>query len=151
MDRTLAAAPDIAAETLASARDPAGAAAELLAHASVSTFLGAGPSRATAAFGAAKLFEGPQRYGVVQDLEEWAHAQYFVSGPATPVVVVAPSGASRDRAEELLVEMSIIGAPTIFIGDISDERPGPLAHASCRSRARSTNRSQRSSPGYLSP
>ena len=32
-------------------------------------------SRAAAAFGAAKLFEGPQRYGVAQDLEEWAHEQ----------------------------------------------------------------------------
>ena len=83
----------------------------------MTTFIGAGPSRATAAFGAAKLFEGPQRYGVDQDLEEWAHEQYFVSGASTPVVVVAPSGAAHDRAMELLAEMAYLGVPSVVVSD----------------------------------
>ena len=76
----------------------------------MTTYLGAGPSKASALFGAAKLFEGPQRYGVAQDLEEWAHEQYFISGPATPIVVIAPDGPSFGRAQELLDEMRFIGA-----------------------------------------
>src|SRR5207237_1961795 len=103
-----------AGKTLDASAEPARRAAGLIATAPITTFLGAGPSRASAAFGAAKLFEGPQRYGVVQDLEEWAHEQYFVSGPTTPTVVVAPVGASRDRAAELLAELAFIGAPAIL-------------------------------------
>jgi glucosamine--fructose-6-phosphate aminotransferase (isomerizing) len=121
VDQALALAPGLAAETLEMSAAPAGAAAARIADAAVTTYLGAGPSRASAAFGAAKLFEGPQRYGVVQDLEEWAHEQYFVSGPATPVVVVAPSGASRDRAGELLAEMDYIGAPSVLVSDRIDD------------------------------
>ena len=126
IELALAAAPDLASRTLELAAEPAEAVAELLASADTTTFLGAGPSRATAAFGAAKLFEGPQRYGVAQDLEEWAHEQYFVSGPGTPVVVVAPAGASRDRAGELLDEMAFIGAPAVLLSDVVDD---PIASA----------------------
>ena len=121
VDQALALAPGLAAETLEISAAPARAAAARIADAAVTTYLGAGPSRASAAFGAAKLFEGPQRYGVVQDLEEWAHEQYFVSGPATPVVLVAPSGASRDRAGELLGEMAFIGAPSVLVSDRIDD------------------------------
>lgn len=121
IDEGLARAPDLAQATLEIAEEPARRAAERLATAATSTFIGAGPSRATAAFGAAKLFEGPQRYGVVQDLEEWAHEQYFISGPGTPIVVVAPTGASRDRAGELLAEMAFIGAPAILVSDVVDD------------------------------
>ncbi|MEA2610186.1 MAG: hypothetical protein QOJ75_2429 [Chloroflexota bacterium] len=127
LDQALAAAPDLAARTLEMAEAPARVAAELIAASPISTFIGAGPSRATAAFGAAKLFEGPQRYGVVQDLEEWAHEQYFISGPTTPIVVVAPTGASRDRAAELLAEMAFVHAPTIVVSDLIDDRAATLA------------------------
>ena len=127
LDAGLAAAPELAARTLDAAEEPARQAAELIAAAPISTFLGAGPSLASAAFGAAKLFEGPQRYGVVQDLEEWAHEQYFVSGPTTPIIVVAPTGASRDRAAELLHEMAFIGAPAVLVSDQVDDRAAELA------------------------
>ena len=121
LDASIERAPALARATLELAAEPAKLAAERLAAAPTSTFIGAGPSRATAAFGAAKLFEGPQRYGVVQDLEEWAHEQYFISGPATPIVVIAPRGASRDRAAELLSEMAFIGAPAILVSDEVDD------------------------------
>ncbi len=117
----LDAAPELARETIRLATAPAQKAAELIAAAGISTFIGSGPHRAAAEFGAAKLFEGPQRYGVAQQLEEWAHEQYFVSGPTTPIVVVASSGAARDRAGELLEEMAFIGAPTILVSDVADD------------------------------
>ena len=121
LGRALENAPRLARETLALAEGPANTVAGLLARAPVTTFLGAGPHRATAEFGAAKLFEGPQRYGVAQQLEEWAHEQYFVSGSTTPVVVVAPTGASRDRAGELLAEMAYIGVPSVLVTDELDD------------------------------
>lgn len=117
----LLAAPQLARETIRLATGPADQAAELIAAAGTSTFIGSGPHRASAEFGAAKLFEGPQRYGVAQQLEEWAHEQYFVSGPTTPIVVIAPSGAAHDRAGELLAEMAFIGAPTILVSDLIDD------------------------------
>ncbi len=120
-DAALQAAPQLARETIRLATGPADQAAELIAAAGTSTFIGSGPHRASAEFGAAKLFEGPQRYGVAQQLEEWAHEQYFVSGPTTPIVVIAPSGAARDRAGELLAEMAFIGAPTILVSDLIDD------------------------------
>lgn len=113
----LAAAPVLARQTLEESARPAMAVAERWESAPLVTFLGAGPSRATAAFGAAKLFEGPQRIATVQDLEEWAHEEYFISGPTTPVAVVAPAGASFDRAQELLDELAFIEAPVAVVTD----------------------------------
>jgi glucosamine 6-phosphate synthetase-like amidotransferase/phosphosugar isomerase protein len=50
-------------------------------------------------------------------LEEWAHEEYFVSGAGTPVVMVAPSGASFDRATEILSELQFIGADSVLVSD----------------------------------
>jgi glucosamine--fructose-6-phosphate aminotransferase (isomerizing) len=119
LELALSDAPRLARETLQRAASPAADAAPAIAEAAVTTFLGAGPSRAAAAFGAAKLFEGAQRYGVAQDLEEWAHEQFFVSGPTTPVVVVAPAGPSLPRALELLAEMRAIDAPAFVVSDVA--------------------------------
>jgi glucosamine--fructose-6-phosphate aminotransferase (isomerizing) len=127
IDVALEMAPDLIDRTIALSSPGAQESAERWATAPVTTFLGAGPSFASAAFGAAKLFEGPQRWGVVEDLEEWAHLEYFVSGPSTPLVVVAPSGASRDRAAELLAEMAFIGAPATLVSDVSSDDAASLA------------------------
>lgn len=119
LDATLAVAPGLARETLERADGAARDAARTIAAAPVTTYLGVGPSRGAASFGAAKLIEGAQRYGVAQDLEEWAHEQFFISGPGTPIVVVAPSGPSRPRALELLAEMNAIGAPAFLVSDVA--------------------------------
>jgi glucosamine--fructose-6-phosphate aminotransferase (isomerizing) len=127
-EQTLAGTPRLAGETLAGLDAPARTAAAAIAAAPVTTFLGAGPSRGTAAFGAAKLFEGAQRYGVAQDLEEWAHEQFFASGPGTPVVVIAPAGPSHSRAVELIAEMQAIGAPTYLVSDGAPPATLPAGH-----------------------
>ena len=90
--------PGQAATTLDWCDAPASGAAARMASARFVTFLGAGPNEATARFGAAKLFEGPQRLAVATNLEEWAHEEYFVTRPGDPVVLVAPAGAAHDRA-----------------------------------------------------
>jgi fructoselysine-6-P-deglycase FrlB-like protein/sugar/nucleoside kinase (ribokinase family) len=112
--------PAKARATLALAAGPARALAAKLAGQRWVTFLGAGPNEASARFGAAKLMEGPQILGVATNIEEWAHEEYFVSSPGTPVVMIAPSGAASDRATEILSELRFIGAQTALV---SDRRP----------------------------
>jgi fructoselysine-6-P-deglycase FrlB-like protein/sugar/nucleoside kinase (ribokinase family) len=112
--------PNLARQTLEQVNEPVQRLAESMANPDWLTFLGAGPNLATAQFGAAKLFEGPQQLGVATNIEEWAHEEYFVSGPGTPVFLIAPTGASFDRACEILTELNFIGANAAFI---SDTRP----------------------------
>ena len=109
--------PELAQQTLAETNQPALEVAQRVFKRNWITFLGAGPNLATARFGAAKLFEGPQKLGVSTNIEEWAHEEYFVSGVGTPVLLIAPTGASFDRANEILSELAFIGADTIFISD----------------------------------
>jgi glucosamine 6-phosphate synthetase-like amidotransferase/phosphosugar isomerase protein len=80
-------------------------------------FVGAGPHEAAAQFGAAKMCEGPQILGVATNLEEWAHEEYFVTEPGSPVVVVAPTGASSDRAREICDELRFLGADITIVTD----------------------------------
>jgi glucosamine--fructose-6-phosphate aminotransferase (isomerizing) len=89
------------------------------------TFLGAGPNEATARFGAAKLFEASQQIALATNTEEWAHEEYFITRPGDPVVVVAPAGAARDRAWEILSELQFIGADATVVSDV--EPPGGAA------------------------
>src|SRR5207247_3420172 len=117
-------APRLAAATLRENVGPAREVASRLIDVPWVAFLGAGPSEGSARFGAAKLFEGPQILGVATNLEEWAHEEYFVSGEDTPVVVVAPSGASFDRAAEILFELGFIGADVILVSD--NPPPAPV-------------------------
>jgi glucosamine 6-phosphate synthetase-like amidotransferase/phosphosugar isomerase protein len=71
--------PDLARRTLEEANEPVQKVAERFVKHDWLTFLGAGPNLATAHFGAAKMFEGPQKLGVATNIEEWAHEEYFVS------------------------------------------------------------------------
>jgi glucosamine--fructose-6-phosphate aminotransferase (isomerizing) len=112
--------PGLAQHTLEEANEPVQRLAERMVKHDWITFLAGGPNLATAHFGAAKLFEGPQKLGVATNMEEWAHEQYFVSGAGTPVFLIAPTGASFDRACEILSELNFIGADPVFI---SDTRP----------------------------
>jgi glucosamine--fructose-6-phosphate aminotransferase (isomerizing) len=118
--------PRLAEKTLRLSEGPAYAAAERLAGARMITFLGAGPNEASAKFGAAKLFEGAQQIALATNVEEWAHEQYFITRPSEPVVLVAPSGASSDRAAEILSELNYIEALPVFVGDQAPPLPALL-------------------------
>jgi sugar/nucleoside kinase (ribokinase family)/fructoselysine-6-P-deglycase FrlB-like protein len=118
--------PRLAEETLRLSEGPAYAAAQRLAGARMITFLGAGPNEASAKFGAAKLFEGAQQIALATNVEEWAHEQYFITRPGEPVVLVAPSGASTDRAAEILSELNYIDALPVIVGDQAPPLPALL-------------------------
>ena len=118
--------PELAQETLRLSDAVSRAAAARVAGARMTTFLGAGPSEASAKFGAAKLFEGAQQVALASNVEEWAHEQYFITRPGEPVILVAPRGASSDRAGEILSELEYIDALPIFVSD--HEPPGGALH-----------------------
>jgi glucosamine--fructose-6-phosphate aminotransferase (isomerizing) len=90
-------------------------AAELLGAAEDWVFLGSGPSYATALFSAAKLVEscGANAWG--QDIEEWAHIQFFNRQEHTPTCVIVPPGRSVNRALELLPYIKGIGRQTLVV------------------------------------
>jgi sugar/nucleoside kinase (ribokinase family)/fructoselysine-6-P-deglycase FrlB-like protein len=111
-----------AAKTLDGCHDAAAEIAARLVSGRFVTFLGAGPNEATARFGAAKLFEGSQQIAVATNVEEWAHEEYFITRPNDPVVIVAPTGAARDRAWEILSELEFIRADAVVVSDV--EPPG---------------------------
>ncbi len=90
--------------------------------------LGSGPSYATALVAAAKLFELPQLNGVPQEIEEWAHQQFFFTRPGKSVIfVIVPPGNSRDRAIEQINGMQELGATVIAICDTDDHEILSLA------------------------
>jgi sugar/nucleoside kinase (ribokinase family)/fructoselysine-6-P-deglycase FrlB-like protein len=116
--------PGLAAKTLDWCQDTAADLAARMTSGRFVTFLGAGPNEATARFGAAKLFEASQQIALATNVEEWAHEEYFITRPGDPVVVVAPAGAARDRAWEILSELEFIRADATVVSDV--EPPGQV-------------------------
>ncbi len=78
-------------------------------------FVGAGPSYATAFFSAAKLVESCGANAWAQDLEEWAHIQFFNRQERTPTCFIIPPGPSVERAQELLPYAKEIGRYTLLV------------------------------------
>jgi len=77
--------------------------------------IGGGPSFGTASFGRAKLIEAARVAAGAHELEEWAHEQFFCTGPGTVTIVVAPSGHSEDRAAEQLAAAREMGGTGVAV------------------------------------
>ncbi len=92
--------------------------------------IGAGPGYATARYCAAKFHEQLPWNGIPEDLEEWAHLQYFLTlawKERSAVFVLAPPGNSLDRAEELVEGIHDVGGRAIVVAHPEHGR-FPLAH-----------------------
>jgi glucosamine--fructose-6-phosphate aminotransferase (isomerizing) len=93
--------------------------------------IGAGPSRGTAQYCAAKFHEQMPINGVCTDLEEWAHLEYFLTlnwGKRSVVTVIAPPGNSFDRAQEIVTGIAGAGGRAIVVTQ-SPDAAFPGAHA----------------------
>jgi glutamine---fructose-6-phosphate transaminase (isomerizing) len=77
--------------------------------------VGGGPSLGTALFGRAKLVEAARAAGGAHELEEWAHEEFFCTGPGTMTIVLAPPGASHDRAVQQLTAARETRATTVAV------------------------------------
>ncbi len=111
--------PDFQAAATAETFELSAPVAEKLAHAlpdgATIDLLGGGPSLATAFFGRAKLIESAHSPGGAHELEEWAHEEFFCTAPGVTTIVVAPPGASDDRAVEQIEAARKVGAATVAV------------------------------------
>lgn len=123
----LLAAADSIEATLAAAGPVAVAAGQATAAASNFVVVGSGPNYATALFGAAKLVEAAGKHVIGQDIEEWAHLQYFAKEADTPTVLIAPPGESWDRAVEQVQLMRRMGRRVIAIAPAGATEIAPFA------------------------
>lgn len=78
-------------------------------------FLGAGPAYGVALFGAAKILEASGDPALGQDLEEWAHLQYFARDVSTPTVIIDCGGAGYSRAVEVAQAARAIGRRVLAV------------------------------------
>ncbi len=72
-------------------------------------FCGAGPNYGTALFSAAKILEASGDTALGQDLEEWAHLQFFAREEDTPTIVISGGPSDQDRAIEVALAAKTIG------------------------------------------
>ncbi len=121
---------DAAAETIDLCRQPAQNLASYLSDCPHFTFVGDGPSYASALFSAAKILEAVGRDAWGQDTEEWAHLQYFSRyDPWSPTFVIDAEGPGSGRMQEILDPMQRIGRAIALIAP-QDSALAPL----CRYR-----------------
>lgn len=88
---------------------PAKALAEKWQDSREYVFLGSGPNFGIALFSAAKLLEATGDSALGQDMEEWAHLQYFEKEVNTPTVLITAAERDTSRVAEILVAARTIG------------------------------------------
>jgi glucosamine--fructose-6-phosphate aminotransferase (isomerizing) len=126
VDRVAALAPNLT-ETITASDAPARELAEGLTVGTPVFVLGAGPNYGTALFFMAKMIESVRHNTVAQELEEWAHEQYFCCGPGTVTIVIAPPGASTDRAREQLQAVRDMKGVAVAVCSADDPATTQLA------------------------
>lgn len=115
------------AQTIAAGEDIAKRVSGDFEHDQPWFFLGAGPNLGTAHFAMAKMIESVRHNSVAQELEEWAHEQYFCCEPGTTTVVFAPPGAALGRAREQLRAISDVGGTSVVVCDVEDQETAAMA------------------------
>src|SRR6266581_3743045 len=125
----IAASGDDVSATIEANTHPASDVASTLTSDGLVCIIGGGPNYATALFGMAKFIETAAYPAVGQELEEWAHEQYFCTRPGTTTLVVAPSGASVDRAREQLQAVRDMQGRGIAICPLQDTVTADLTDA----------------------
>jgi glucosamine--fructose-6-phosphate aminotransferase (isomerizing) len=113
--------------TIAAAEAPAAQLAASLTEDTDVCFVGGGPNYGTALFAMAKMIESARHNTVSQQLEEWAHEQYFCTGPGTVTVVLAPQGYSVDRAREQLQAVQDMKGTAVAVCAADDAQTAALA------------------------
>ncbi len=84
--------------------------------------IGSGPDLGAASFGIAKFLEAAAAVGVAQDLEEWAHEQYFATGEGTTAFIVSTTPPTHERAIRVARSVAAVGGLPVTIGVDSDAR-----------------------------
>jgi glucosamine--fructose-6-phosphate aminotransferase (isomerizing) len=118
----LAAAADQMAAAIAACDPIAARTAAAWQTAEQYVFCGSGPNFGTALFSAAKMLEASGDSAIGQDMEEWAHLQYFGRETDTPTFLISAGERDVDRANEIAIAARAIGRRLAVIAP-----PGRLA------------------------
>jgi glucosamine 6-phosphate synthetase-like amidotransferase/phosphosugar isomerase protein len=78
-------------------------------------FLGAGPDRGTAMYGAMKYWEAAGLEAWWDDLEEFAHGSHLMARPGDRAVLIA-AGAGCGRALEMVPALTRMGIEPVLVG-----------------------------------
>lgn len=84
-------------------------------------FIGGGPNYGTAFFSMAKIIEATRTHAVGQQLEEWAHEQFFTTSEKTTTFVLTPPGNGVDRAREQMYAIKAMGSKCVVVCDPDDK------------------------------
>jgi len=90
-------------------------------------FVGGGPNYGSALFGRAKLLEAAPVPCMAQEVEEWAHLEYFLTGVDTQIIFLAPAGPSRQRVLDMMQTASRLNSYVIAVADPEDKEVAELA------------------------
>ncbi len=88
-------------------------------------FCGAGPNYGSALFSAAKVLEASGEPAVAQEMEEWAHLEYFSATSNTPTFLIGGFEHDQFRAQEIATAAKAIGRRLAIITPINSK----LAHS----------------------
>jgi glucosamine--fructose-6-phosphate aminotransferase (isomerizing) len=83
--------------------------ADAVADAAHGVFLGSGPAFGAAGFAAAKVLEASGMAYHAQDLEEWAHLEYFQEPAQTPTWILTSDGRQASRVGEVQAAAQAVG------------------------------------------
>lgn len=123
--RELHALAEEAEKTIAACDEPARQLAQQWSDALEFVFAGSGPNYGTALFSAAKILEASGDPALGQDLEEWAHLQFFAKAVTTPTFLISAGQRDLSRAIEVAEAASAIGRRVVVIAphNIKEFRP----------------------------
>ena len=113
---------DVMEETIQLCEPIADELAETWRSATEFQFVGSGPMYGTAMFSAAKVLEASGDPSMAQDVEEWAHIQYFGKKNDTPVFLFSTNQFDGDRMAEVARATKSLGRPSALIStqDVTD-------------------------------
>ena len=109
-------------------------------NANAFVFCGAGPSYGSALFSAAKILEASGDHAIGQELEEWAHLEYFGREANTPTFIISGGLRDEDRTLEIVAAARAIGRRVALIApetsplsqlesEATFQLPGPINEA----------------------
>ena len=111
----LADSADVMEVTIAANDSVARAVTAAWREAETFVFCGSGPNYGTALFSAAKLLEASGDAATGQDVEEWAHLDYFARRRATPTFLISAAQRDQSRALEIATAARTIGRRVAII------------------------------------
>ena len=113
--RELGAMADLMEATIAANDSAAQRAAKAWQDEDRFVFCGSGPNYGAAQFSAAKVLEASGDSAIAQDMEEWAHLQYFARHVSTPTILISAGKRDQDRVQEIATAAKTIGRQLAII------------------------------------